>query len=167
MEERTIIVDGFSKTFAMTGWRLGYGIMPLGLARRVELLLTHSIGCTAHFTQLAGVEAIRGDQEPVDEMVREFERRRDAIVSGLNELPGVSCQEPQGAFYAFPNITALGNSSAELAELLLEEAGVALLPGSGFGRYGEGYLRLSYANSLENIEYGLARMRPVFEALVD
>jgi aspartate aminotransferase len=165
MLERTIIVDGFSKTYAMTGWRLGYGIMPAELARRVELLLTHSIGCTAHFTQVAGIEAILGSQEPVAEVLEAFSQRRQVIVAGLNDLPGVSCQVPQGAFYAFPNITASRMSSESLAELLLEEAGVALLPGSGFGQHGEGYLRLSYANSIENIQRGLRRMRPVFEHL--
>jgi aspartate/methionine/tyrosine aminotransferase len=166
MGERTIIVDGFSKTYAMTGWRLGYGIMPDELAQRVELLLTHSIGCTAQFTQVAGLEAIRGSQAQVDDVLAAFARRREVIVHGLNDLPGVSCQKPQGAFYVFPNIAATGMASTALADLLLEQAGVALLPGSGFGRFGEGYLRLSYANSIENIQRGLERMRPVFEGLM-
>ena len=148
MKERTIIVDGFSKTYSMTGWRLGFGIMPVALAQQVELLLTHSIGATAHFTQFAGLEAILGPQEAVNEMVAEFQRRREVMVSGLNSLPGFRCRQPQGAFYAFPNIREIGQSSAELADRLLEEAGVALLPGSAFGAYGEGYLRLSYATGV-------------------
>jgi aspartate aminotransferase len=155
MLERTIIVDGFSKSYNMTGWRLGFGIMPEQLAERVQLLLTHSIGCTAHFTQIAAVEALAGPQEQVDLVVQEYQRRRDVIVAGLNAIPGISCRLPQGAFYAFPNITGLGRSSSELADLLLKEVGVALLPGSSFGREGEGYLRLSYANSMENICQGL------------
>ncbi|GAB4469482.1 MAG: pyridoxal phosphate-dependent aminotransferase [Anaerolineales bacterium] len=161
MKERTILVDGFSKTYSMTGWRLGYGIMPPPLAQRVELLLTHSIGATAHFTQYAGLEAICGPQDAVEEMVTEFRHRRDVMVNGLNSLPGFNCRKPQGAFYAFPNIRKTGMSSVELAELLLEKAGVALLPGSAFGLYGEGYLRLSYAISVEKIEEGIARIREV------
>lgn len=159
MKERTIIVDGFSKTYSMTGWRLGFGIMPRELAARVDLLLTHSIGSTAHFTQYAGLEAIIGPQDMVNMMVTEYQRRRDVIVDGLNAIPGFTCQKPQGAFYVFPNITATGRNSTELANFLLEKAGVALLPGNAFGQYGEGYLRLSYANSIENIEKGLERIR--------
>lgn len=158
MAERTIICDGFSKTYAMTGWRLGYGIMPLALAERVGLLLMHSVGCTASFTQVAGVEALRGPQEMVEMVVQEYRRRRDVLVRGLNEIPGIRCRTPQGAFYAFPNIKGLGRSSDWLAEYLLEEAGVALLPGNCFGKYGEGYLRLCFANSLENIECALEQM---------
>jgi aspartate aminotransferase len=158
MKERTIIVDGFSKTYSMTGWRLGYGIMPVELAARVDLLLTHSIGSTAHFTQFAGLEAVTGPQEMVDVMVAEYQRRRDVIVDGLNAIPGFSCQRPQGAFYAFPNIRGIGMSSNELANLILEKAGVALLPGSSFGEYGEGFLRLSYANSIDNIQLGLDKI---------
>lgn len=159
MAERTVIVDGFSKTYAMTGWRLGFGIMPADLARRVTLLLTHSVGSTAHFTQFAGMEAITGPQEQVGAAVAEYQRRRDVIVDGLNDLPGVSCLKPQGAFYAFPNVRGLGLPSQEVANWFLEEAGVALLPGTAFGQYGEGYLRLSYANSIENIERALAQIR--------
>jgi aspartate aminotransferase len=155
MLERTIIVDGFSKSYNMTGWRLGYGIMPEQLAERVQLLLTHSIGCTAHFTQIAAVEALNGPQEQVNLVVQEYQRRRDVIVAGLNAIPGITCQIPQGAFYVFPNIKQLGRTSSEVADLLLKEVGVALLPGSSFGREGEGYLRLSYANSMENICEGL------------
>jgi aspartate aminotransferase len=151
MMERTIIVDGFSKTYAMTGWRLGYGIMPIRLAHTVQLLLTHSVGCTAQFTQVAGIEALTGPQAQVDAMVSEYQKRRDAIVGGLNAIPGVTCQRPQGAFYVFPNIKTFGMPSAELAAYLLEKAGVAVLAGSDFGEYGEGYLRLTYSNSLENI----------------
>ncbi len=164
MAERTIIMDGFSKTYAMTGWRLGYGIMPEGLAERVMLLLTHSVGSTAEFTQLAGIEALRGPQDSVTRMVSEYQRRRDVLVDGLNRLPGIRCQRPQGAFYAFPNITHYGLSSAEMADRMME-GGVALLPGSAFGQSGEGYLRLVYANSMENIERALDRMEKVLTAL--
>jgi aspartate/methionine/tyrosine aminotransferase len=163
MKSRTIIVDGFSKTYAMTGWRLGYGVMPRELADRVGLLLTHSIGSTAQFTQYAGVEALLGPQERAEAVVAEYQRRRDVIVAGLNAIPGIRCQKPQGAFYAFPNIKATGMNSNELASLILEKAGVALLPGSSFGEYGEGYLRLSYANSIENIERGLERIGSVLK----
>ncbi len=163
MQQRTIIADGFSKTYSMTGWRLGFGIMPRKLAERVELLLTHSIGSTAHFTQFAGIEAITGKQDMVENMVAEYQRRRDVIVTGLNFIPGITCQKPQGAFYVFPNITGTGMTSIELANLILEKAGVALLPGSSFGQYGEGYLRLSYANSISSIENGLARIRSVLK----
>jgi len=161
MQERTIIVDGFSKTYSMTGWRLGFGIMPVELADRVGLLLTHSIGANAHFTQFAGVEALTGPQDMVEVMVSEYQRRRDAIVDRLNALPGFVCQKPQGAFYAFPNITGIGIGSTELANLILDKAGVALLPGTSFGEYGEGYLRMSYANSLENIEKALERIKSI------
>ncbi|MEJ2412408.1 MAG: pyridoxal phosphate-dependent aminotransferase [Anaerolineales bacterium] len=161
MGERTIIMDGFSKTYAMTGWRLGYGIMPEALAEKVGLLLTHSVGSTAQFTQIAGIEALRGDQEQVDEVVKIYQKRRNVIVSGLNSLPGISCQNPQGAFYVFPNIKELGLSAQQAADLFLEKAGVATLPGTAFGQYGEGYLRLCYANSLENIQLALEKMREV------
>ena len=164
MRERTIIVDGFSKTYSMTGWRLGFGIMPVELAKRVDLLLTHSIGSTAHFTQFAGLEAVTGPQEMVEVMVSEYQRRRNVIVDGLNTIPGFTCQKPLGAFYVFPNITRTGLGSTELANLILEKAGVALLPGNSFGKYGEGYLRLSYANSIENIEKGLERIRAAVES---
>ena len=163
MKKRTIIMDGFSKTYSMTGWRLGFGIMPKELAARVDLLLTHAIGSTAHFTQFAGLEAIKGPQDMVEVMVSEYQRRRDAILDGLNGIPGFSCQKPQGAFYAFPNITGTGMGSDELANLILEKADVALLPGTSFGDYGEGYLRISYANSLENIEKALEKIRAVLE----
>lgn len=161
MQNRTIIVDGFSKTYSMTGWRLGFGIMPVDLAKRVDLLLTHSVGANAHFTQFAGLEALTGPQDMVNVMVTEYQRRRDAIVDGLNALPGFVCQNPQGAFYVFPNITGTGMGSSKLANLILEKAGVALLPGNSFGEYGEGYLRLSYANSLENIQKALDRIKSI------
>lgn len=159
MAERTVIMDGFSKTYAMTGWRLGYGIMPEELARRIGLLMTHSVGSTAEFTQYAGLEAITGDQEQVAAVVAEYERRRNVIVDGLNSLNGISCQKPQGAFYVFPNIKATGKTSDEFANWVLEKAGIALLPGTSFGEYGEGYLRLSYANSVENIEKAIEKLR--------
>ncbi len=157
MAERTIILDGFSKTYAMTGWRLGFGIMPEELADRVGLLLTHSIGCNAHFTQLAGIEALTGPQDYVAMMVEQYQLRRDLLVDGLNRLPGVHCQKPQGAFYVFPNIRGTGMTSGELANLLLDH-GVAVLPGSAFGKYGEGYLRIVFANSMANISRALERM---------
>jgi aspartate/methionine/tyrosine aminotransferase len=166
MAERTIICDGFSKTYAMTGWRLGYGIMPAPLAERVELLMTHSVGCTASFTQVAGLEAINGPQDRAEAVVSEYHRRRDAMVEGLNAILGVRCRKPQGAFYTFPNVSAFGRSSSWLAEYLLEEAGVALLPGTSFGKYGEGYLRLCFANSLENILKALEQMKAALSRLI-
>jgi aspartate/methionine/tyrosine aminotransferase len=166
MAERTIICDGFSKTYAMTGWRLGYGIMPRALAERVELLLTHSIGCTASFTQIAGVEALEGPQHQVAAVVEEYERRRNLLVAGLNEIVGVRCRMPQGAFYVFPNVTAFGRSSAWLADYLLDEAGVAALPGTAFGARGEGYLRLCFANSMSNLRIALERLEEALGRLL-
>jgi len=151
MAERTVICDGFSKTYAMTGWRLGFGIMPEALAERVDLLLMHSVGCTAHFTQVAGIEALTGPQERVAEMVAAYKSRRDVLVAGLNAIPGVSCRTPQGAFYAFPNFSSFGRTSKWWAEYLLESAGVAVLPGTDFGAYGEGYLRICFARSMDEI----------------
>jgi aspartate/methionine/tyrosine aminotransferase len=164
MRERTIVLDGFSKTYAMTGWRLGYGLFPSELAPVIARLMTNSNSCTAAFTQLAGVEALTGPQEDVDAMVREFRARRDLVVAGLNEIPGVSCRLPHGAFYVFPNITGTGMSSREVADLLLQEAGVAVLAGTSFGAFGEGYIRLSYANSTENLQKALDRMRTTLAA---
>jgi aspartate/methionine/tyrosine aminotransferase len=158
MEQRTIVVDGFSKTYSMTGWRLGYGIMPEELAQKVSLLLVHAVGCTAHFTQFAGIEALTGPQQTARDMVAQYRKRRDALVDGLNAIDGVTCLRPQDAFYVFPNISALGRPSAELANLLLDEAGVAVLPGSAFGAGGEGYLRLCYANTLANIRDAVQRI---------
>jgi aspartate aminotransferase len=159
MEPLAIVLDGFSKTYAMTGWRLGYGIMPAPLAQVVAKLQTNAVSCTATFTQLAGVEALRGDQSPVDAMVAEFRKRRDAIVDGLRQIPGIKCVRPQGAFYVFPNIMETGYSAKPLADRLLDEAGVACLSGTAFGEWGEGHLRFSYANSLENIQEALGRIR--------
>jgi aspartate aminotransferase len=163
MLEKTIILDGFSKTYSMTGWRLGYGVMPLWLADAVDKLMVNSNSCTASFTQRAGLAALQGPQDAVDAMVAEFRRRRDAIVAGLNTIPGFRCAVPDGAFYAFPNITGTGMSSRDLADLLLNDAGVACLSGTAFGRYGDGYLRFSYAASLEQIEEALSRIRVVAE----
>ena len=158
MKERTILLEGHSKTYAMTGWRLGYGIAPTELADKITQLTINSNSCTATFTQFAGIEALKGPQDFVHEMVAEFRKRRDAIVDGLNAIEGVSCIKPLGAFYVFPNVTQLPLSCQDLSDYLLEDAGVAVLPGTAFGKYGDGYLRLSYANSLENIEEALARM---------
>jgi aspartate aminotransferase len=160
MLDRTIVLDGFSKTYAMTGWRIGYALMPEALAARVSLLLNHSVGCTAHFTQLAGIEALTGPQEAVAGMVAKYQARRDLLVAGLNDLPGVHCLRPQGAFYAFPNIRETGLGSREFAEAMLQ-GGVALLPGTAFGQFGEGYVRLSYANSQENLRRALERMQAI------
>jgi aspartate aminotransferase len=157
MLQRTIIVDGFSKTYAMTGWRLGFGIMPAPLATRVALLLNHSVGCTAHFTQLAAIEALTGPQDAAHAMVASYQRRRDLVVAGLSSLPGVTCRMPDGAFYAFPNICGTGLTSQAFADAMME-AGVALLPGTAFGSHGEGFVRVSYANSPENLRLGLERM---------
>jgi aspartate/methionine/tyrosine aminotransferase len=165
MLDQSILVDGFSKTYAMTGWRLGYGIMPVELARRVALLATHAYGCTAHFTQFAGLEALTGPQDQVEAMRKRYQKRRDVLVAGLNQLNGVSCAIPQGAFYAFPNIRQTGLSSAVLADRILKEAGVALLPGTAFGPGGEGYLRLSYATSLKQLERALERLATFFTSL--
>jgi len=158
MQERTILLDGFSKTYAMTGWRMGYGVMRTDLAAHMTRLMTNSNSCTASFTQVAGIEAIKGDQSSVDHMRDEFERRRNVFVAGLNKIKGFSCRMPKGAFYAFPNITATGWKSKPLADALLEQAGVASLSGASFGEYGEGYLRFSVANSLENLQLALDRI---------
>ena len=157
-KERTILLDGFSKTYAMTGWRMGYGVMRPDLASQIAKLATNATSCTASFTQMAGIEALRGDQSSVDRMSNEFRRRRDVFVAGLNKIKGFSCRMPKGAFYAFPNITKTGWPSKKLADALLDEAGVAALAGTAFGAYGEGYLRFSVANSLENLNKALARI---------
>jgi aspartate aminotransferase len=158
MQERTILLDGFSKTYAMTGWRMGYGVMRPDLAAHMTRLMTNSNSCTASFTQIAGIEAIRGEQSSVDRMRDEFQRRRDVFVAGLNTIKGFSCRMPKGAFYAFPNITQTGRKSKPLADALLEQAGVAALSGTAFGEFGEGYLRFSIANSLENLQQALDRL---------
>ncbi len=158
MKERTILLDGFSKTYAMTGWRMGYGVMRADLATHISRLMTNSNSCTASFTQVAGIEALRGSQDAVDDMRAKFEKRRDVMVAGLNKIKGFSCRVPHGAFYVFPNITKTGWPSKKLADALLEDAGVAALSGTAFGDFGEGYLRFSVANSIENIEEALDRI---------
>ena len=158
MKERTILLDGFSKTYAMTGWRMGYGVMRADLATHIARLMTNSSSCTASFSQIAGIEALRGPQESVDTMRAEFKKRRDVMVAGLNKIKGFSCRLPHGAFYVFPNISKTGWRSKKLADALLDDAGVAALSGTAFGEFGEGYLRFSVANSIENIEKALDRV---------
>lgn len=157
-KDRTILLDGFSKTYAMTGWRMGYGVMRPDLAAHIARLMTNSNSCTASFTQMAGIEALRGSQESVAEMCARFKERRDVMVSGLNNIKGFSCNLPKGAFYVFPNIRHTGLASKKLADALLDEAGVAALSGTAFGEFGEGYLRFSIANSIQNIEKALERV---------
>ena len=157
-KERTILLDGFSKTYAMTGWRMGYGVMRPDLAAQITRLMTNSNSCTASFTQVAGIEALRGDQLSVEHMRTEFQKRRDVFVAGLNRIKGFSCRMPKGAFYVFPNIQKTGWKSKRLADALLEEAGVACLSGTSFGDFGEGYLRFSVANSLENLKQALEQI---------
>ncbi len=159
MKERTIILDGFSKTYAMTGWRMGYGVMRQDLAAHITRLMTNSNSCTASFTQIAGIEALRGDQSPVDRMRAAFQQRSEKFVAGLNRIKGFRCRMPRGAFYVFPNIAGTGWKSKPLADALLEQTGVAALSGTSFGKYGEGYLRFSVANSMENLEQALARIQ--------
>jgi aspartate aminotransferase len=158
MLDRTILLDGWSKTWAMTGWRLGFGVFPESMVLHVDRLISNSVSCTSTFAQRAAIAALEGPQDAVDAMVAEFRRRRALIVAGLNKLPGMHCLEPQGAFYAFPNIRGTGYSSQELADRLLNQAGVACLSGASFGAHGEGYVRFSYANSVENIQWALDRM---------
>jgi aspartate aminotransferase len=162
MADRTVLLDGWSKTFAMTGWRLGFGVFPAALVEPVTRLVINSVSCTSAFSQHAAIAALEGPWDDVDRMAAAFRERRDVIVSGLGAIPGVSCVQPGGAFYAFPNVRDLGMSAATLADLMLERAGVACLPGTAFGSYGEGYLRFSYANSVDNIRVALA----AFENLV-
>jgi aspartate aminotransferase len=163
MLEKTIILDGFSKTYAMTGWRMGYGVMPAWLVEAVNKLMVNSNSCTASFTQRAGIAALEGPQQPVDAMVAEFRRRRDAFCAGLNRVPGFRCALPGGAFYAFANTTATGIGSKELADYLLYEGGVSCLSGAAFGEYGEGYIRFSYANSYENLMQAVERIKTAVE----
>jgi aspartate/methionine/tyrosine aminotransferase len=158
MKERTILLDGFSKTYAMTGWRMGYGVMRADLAAHIARLMTNSSSCTASFSQIAGIEALRGPQKSVDAMRAEFQKRRDVMVAGLNKIKGFSCRLPKGAFYVFPNVTKTCWPSKKLADALLDDAGVAGLSGTAFGNFGEGYLRFSVANSIENIEKALDRV---------
>jgi aspartate aminotransferase len=163
MKEKTIILDGFSKTYAMTGWRLGYGVMRKDLAPKVTQLMINCNSCTNAFTQMAGIEALKGPQTEPEKMVTEFKKRREVIVSGLNSIKGISCKKPHGAFYVFPNIKKTGMTGRGLQDLLLNKAGVATLSGTSFGKYGEGYLRLSFANSVENIKKALARISETLE----
>jgi aspartate/methionine/tyrosine aminotransferase len=158
MAERTIILDGFSKSYAMTGWRLGYGILPEELVPHIIKLAVNSVSCAATFSQLAAVAALDGPQDAVQAMSAEFSQRRRLITDGLRRIPGIDCPEPEGAFYAFPSIKGTGLTSAEFETRALSEAGVALLSGAAFGQYGEGYVRLSYANSQENIQKALDRL---------
>jgi aspartate aminotransferase len=158
MQERTIVLDGFSKTYAMTGWRIGYGVMRADLAAQITRLITNSNSCTASFTQMAGIAALRGDQNPVDKMRTAFEQRSQMFVDGLNQIKGFRCRMPKGAFYVFPNITETGWKSKPLADALLDEAGVAALSGTAFGRYGEGFVRFSVANSMDNLHQALKRI---------
>ncbi len=165
MKERTVILDGFSKTYAMTGWRLGYAVANKELAKQFVKLATNSFSCVTTFVQMAGVEALRGPQDAVEEMRKKYEERRNLIINGLNEVPGFSVLMPKGAFYAFVNITGTGKTSKEISDYLLNEAGVATLPGTSFGKYGEGYIRFSYATSLDNIKEGLKRVKEAISKL--
>jgi aspartate aminotransferase len=165
MLERTIIADGFSKTYSMTGWRLGYMIAPPALVERLELLITHATGCTAAFTQYAGMEALTGPQDFVSGMLREYQQRRDRMVELVNVIPGVHAQVPQGAFYIFPNVSSYGLTSKEIAARLIDEAGVAVLAGTDFGPGGEGYIRLVYAVGMDSIEAGLGKIAAFFAEL--
>ena len=161
--KRTVLLDGFSKYFAMTGWRLGFIVAPVNMVKRLQDFLVSAVSCTAAFTQWAGVEALTGDQSFISEMMKRFKEKRDRIVKGLNSINGFSCLSPKGAFYAFPNIKKTNMSSQECADHLLYKAGVAALPGTAFGPYGEGYLRFSYANTLENIDLAIERIKESFE----
>ena len=165
MPERMIILDGYSKTYAMTGWRLGYGVMPALLAEQVAKLQTNCNSCTASFSQIAGISALKGPQTDVEAMNHEFRKRRDIVVEGLNKIKSVHCLVPDGAFYVFPNVSRAGLKSEELADRILREAGVAVLSGTSFGSFGEGFIRISYANSIENINKALGRMRDFFDQI--
>jgi len=165
MKEQTILMDGFSKTYAMTGWRLGYAAMRKDLAQKITQLMINSNSCSCAFSQMAGIEALRGPQSESKKMVDEFKRRREVIVSGLNKIKGITCKKPRGAFYVFPNVKNLGMDCRRLSDFLLNKAGVAVLSGTAFGRYGEGYLRLSFANSVENIEKAMKRISEALKEL--
>jgi len=165
IKSKLFILDGFSKTYSMTGWRLGFVILPEKYISKMDYLLTHLVGCTATFTQYAGLEALSGSGDSVRSMVAEFENRRNYLVGELNKIPGIICQKPLGAFYAFPNIKKFGKTSKQLADICLEKAGVALLPGTAFGKYGEGYLRISYATSMENLKNGINKIKNAFKNL--
>ncbi len=161
MRDRTVILDGFSKSYAMTGWRLGYGVFPDFLVEPIVRLMTNSVSCTSVFSQMAAIAALEGPQDSVWMMMEEFTTRRDLVVEGLNSLPGITCPEPKGAFYAFPNIRGTGLSSQEFAEKAMYDAGVALLAGTAFGQYGDGYVRISFANSQENLQEAIERLRTI------
>lgn len=165
MKEKTVIIDGFSKTYAMTGWRLGYGVMRKDLAEKITQLMINSNSCTCAFTQMAGIEALRGPQDEAKRMVEEFKRRREVIVSGLNKIEGITCKKPQATFYVFPNVKGVNMDSKKLPDFLLEKAGVAALSGTAFGKYGEGYLRFSFANSIPNIEKALTQIEEALQTL--
>jgi aspartate aminotransferase len=165
MKDKTILLDGFSKTYAMTGWRLGYAAMRKDLAQKVTQLMINSNSCTCAFTQMAGAEALRGPQDEARKFVDEFKRRREVIVNGLNKIDGITCKKPRGAFYVFPNVRSFGIQSKKLADQILQDAGVAVLSGTAFGSYGEGYLRLSFANSVENISKAMERIAALVKKL--
>jgi aspartate aminotransferase len=165
MPERMIILDGYSKTYAMTGWRLGYGVMPAPLAEQVAKLQTNCNSCTTSFSQIAGISALTGPQDDVGAMVREFKKRRDVVVEGLNKIKNIHCLVPDGAFYVFPNVSRAGLKSAELADRILKEASVAVLSGTSFGSFGEGFIRISYANSIGNINKALERLTDFFDKI--
>jgi aspartate/methionine/tyrosine aminotransferase len=165
MADRTIVLDGFSKTFAMTGWRLGYGIVPAALVPAFSRLIINSVSCTSSFSQVAAVEALTGPQDDVDAMVEEFRARRDLVVDGLNAIPGLRCLRPSGAFYVFPNVSGTGATGPELADRLLEEGGVSVLAGTAFGSTGRDHIRVSYANSRENLQAALQRIGDVVASL--
>ena len=162
-KERTVLLDGFSKYYAMTGWRLGYMVTPADMAKRLQDFLVSAISCTASFTQYAGVEALKGDQDFISDMMNRFRKKRDCIVKGLNSIPGFSCKAPKGAFYAFANITKTGMNASECADHLLNNAGVAALPGTAFGPYGEGYIRFSYATTIEKINEAIENIKKSLE----
>jgi len=165
MKERTVLIDGYSKTYAMTGWRLGWGAMPAELAPHITRLMTNSNSCACSFSQIAGIEGLTGPQDDAKKMTEAFRERRDVIVDGLNSLPGITCKKPKGAFYVFPNVTGTGKDEKWLADYFLNEAGVACLAGTSFGRYGKGYIRFSYANSVDNIEKAISRMAEALKSL--
>ncbi|MCK4478709.1 pyridoxal phosphate-dependent aminotransferase [Candidatus Bathyarchaeota archaeon] len=165
IKDKTVIIDGFSKTYAMTGWRLGYGVMPKNLAEKITQLMINSNSCTCAFSQMAGVEALRGPQDEVKRMVEELKRRREVIVSGLNRIEGITCKKPQATFYVFPNVKEVNMDSRKLPDFLLNKAGVATLSGTAFGEYGEGYMRFSFANSIPNIEKALTRTDEALQTL--
>ena len=164
MKEKTVIIDGFSKTYAMTGWRLGYGVMREDLAQKIAQLMVNSNSCTCAFIQMAGIEALRGPQDESRRMMAEFKKRRDVIVDGLNSLDGISCKKPPATFYAFPNVKGIDMNCRELSDFLLYKAGVATLPGTSFGEYGDGYLRFSFANSIENLKKAVSRIKEALES---